>query len=101
MTELDQNNKEESVYWHCDNNSMTVLCSPVYLDKDGKIVPSMTDEPGHGLEVLKQDGTINSCCIPPDCMAVQIGEVTQILSGGVLEATPHRVVATKYPDLTR
>jgi isopenicillin N synthase-like dioxygenase len=99
--DFDHKNKEEAVYWHSDTSSLTTLCSPIYLDKDGHIVPSMTDEPEHGLEILKRDGSVNSCCIPSDCIALQIGEIFQILSGGKLEATPHRVVATKYPNYTR
>jgi isopenicillin N synthase-like dioxygenase len=29
--------------------------------------------------------------IPPDCMAVQMGECTQIVTGGAVAATPHCV----------
>jgi isopenicillin N synthase-like dioxygenase len=99
--EFEENNKDQAVYWHSDTSSITSLCSPIYMDQDGNVVEGMSDEAGHGLEILKRDGTINSCCIPPDCLAIQIGEVMQILSGGKLEATPHRVVATKYPTYTR
>jgi len=35
--------------------------------------------------------------IPPDHIAFQLGEVFQILSGGILQATPHCVVAPRPP----
>lgn len=66
-----------------------------------KVVPNLSDEQDHGLEILRRDKSVNSCCIPPDCLALQIGECLQIISGGKLEATPHRVVANKYPNYTR
>jgi isopenicillin N synthase-like dioxygenase len=37
--------------------------------------------------------------IPPDHIAFQLGEVFQILSGGILQATPHCVVAPRSSDL--
>lgn len=33
--------------------------------------------------------------IPPDHIAFQLGEVFQILSGGILQATPHCVIAPR------
>jgi isopenicillin N synthase-like dioxygenase len=99
--EFTQINKEEAVYWHSDTSSITALCSPIYMNEKNEVVPNLSDEPGHGLEILRRDGSQNSCCIPSDCLAIQIGEIMQIFSGGKLEATPHRVIATKYPDYTR
>ena len=38
---------------------------------------------------------------PNSTFAFQIGESMQILSGGLLMATPHQVRGTKVPDVTR
>lgn len=39
--------------------------------------------------------------LPPDMLAFQIGETAQILSGGVLQATPHSVQASPVPGISR
>jgi len=36
--------------------------------------------------------------IPSDHIAYQIGESSQILSGGLLRATPHAVQAVRWPE---
>lgn len=99
--EFAEHNKDEAVYLHNDTSTLTALCSPIYMDENNKVVPDLTDEEGHGLEILKSDGNLYSLSIPKTCLAIQLGEIMQIISGGTLEPTPHRVIATKYPTYTR
>jgi len=40
---------------------------------------------------VDRDGESVRVDIPSDCMAVQLGECAQIVTGGVLQATPHCV----------
>jgi hypothetical protein len=51
-------------------------------------------DPNVGLYVLRKDGTNDipiKIRIPSDCCAVQMGECLQIITGGMLKATPHCV----------
>lgn len=71
--EFQQNNKGQAVYWHADGSSLTTLCSPIYIDQNQRIVDGLTDQAGQGLEILRRDKSLNSCCIPSDCLAFQTG----------------------------
>lgn len=44
-----------------------------------------------GLYVMTRDDRTLRITIPDDCCAVQIGECTQIITGGMVRATPHCV----------
>jgi hypothetical protein len=46
---------------------------------------------GGGLYIQARNGQCVRIHIPVDCCAFQIGETAQILSGGLLRATPHAV----------
>jgi hypothetical protein len=62
----------------------------MYLDKQGKEVPC-PDEIA-GLYIQARSGHIYRVSgLPPDSIAFQIGETSQIQSGGLLQATPHAV----------
>lgn len=41
------------------------------------------------------DDGILRVVVPPDCVAVQVGECTQIVTGGAVQATPHCVRACR------
>ena len=47
---------------------------------------------GGGLLIQSRNGECIPVTIPSDCCAFQIGETSQILSGGILQATPHAVL---------
>jgi isopenicillin N synthase-like dioxygenase len=74
---------------HNDYGSMTGLCSALYLDRNGNIVDYIDNT--SGLFVYDRNGKEYKASIPKDSLAFLIGETTQILSGGVLRATPHMV----------
>ena len=84
--------------WHLDHGGITTLLSPLYLDLDGKPV----EKPKNcGLYIKAIDGTTVNVDIPEDCFAVQLGEMLQYFSGGLLRATPHCVRACPSSDTTR
>lgn len=80
--------------WHTDHGSLTGLAGGMYVDAEGREVGN--PDPGHaGLHVRNRRGETVRVAIPAGCMAFQVGETTQVLSGGLLRATPHAVVAAR------
>ena len=84
--------------WHLDHSCLTMLLSPLYLDMNGNKIPAPSDA---GLYVKVRDGTNVKVNIPEDCLGVQLGETMQVLSGGILRATPHCVKASMDKDVSR
>ena len=54
-----------------------------------------------GLYVRTRKGEVLRLTPPRDCIAYQIGETSQIHSGGALQATPHSVQAANVPGIGR
>lgn len=77
--------------WHLDHGALTGLTRAMFLDKDGKEVPP--PDPTAGLYIKNRGGKTLKVSIPEDCLAFQIGESAQVLSGGTLRATWHCVQA--------
>jgi len=84
--------------WHLDHSCLTMLLSPLYLDLNGNKLPPPSDA---GLYVKVRNGTNVKVSIPEDCLAVQLGETMQVLSGGILRATPHCVKASMMSSVSR
>ena len=86
--------------WHNDSGFLTALAGDIYVDATtGEIVEC--PDPHAGLYIVDQANTIVQVTIPPDCMAVQMGECVQILTGGAVVATPHCVRAAKAANVAR
>jgi len=89
--------------WHNDHSSLTGLCPAMYMKLDetnsGKVqeydIP--LPDPSAGLYARTRDGKEVQVKIPRDCIAFQIGECSQVQTGGVLRATPHAVQAIAHP----
>jgi len=82
--------------WHNDHDSLTGLCSAMYQDvRTGSIISS--PDPDAGLYARTRTGGVVQVKIPEDCLAFQIGESSQIVTGGLLRATPHAVKALNPP----
>ena len=78
--------------WHNDSGFLTALSGDLYLDDTtGKSIDTSQVDPAAGLYVTDRSGESIHISIPEDCMAIQIGECVQILTGGVVSATPHCV----------
>ena len=67
--------------------------------KTGQIVECSDEDAG--LYVATKDGRQLHVKIPADCLAVQMGECTQIVTGGSVSATPHCVRGAKVAGIAR
>mmetsp|Transcript_4015 Transcript_4015/g.12393 ORF Transcript_4015/g.12393 Transcript_4015/m.12393 type:complete len:281 (+) Transcript_4015:431-1273(+) len=84
--------------WHNDNSTCTGLVPALWLDEEtGAAVAA---PPEAGLYVEGQDGRLVRVVAPVDALGFQIGEAAQILSGGVVHATPHMVRGHASPRRT-
>ena len=80
--------------WHNDHGTLTGLCSAMYLDKDfNEVKPQDIEDKVSGLFAMTRHHVEVQVKIPQNSLAFQIGETGQIISGGVLWATPHSVVS--------
>jgi len=76
--------------WHYDHDSLTGLTSALYRDvQTGEFIPC--PDPTAGLYVQKRTGEVVKIKIPASSIAFQMGESSQILSGGIVRATLHSV----------
>ena len=62
----------------------------MYFDKDGTQVPCPDEEAG--LYIQKRDYSVVKLEAPADSVCFQLGEVMQMVSGGLLKAMPHAVL---------
>jgi len=80
--------------WHNDSGFLTGLVASQYFNHDtGEMISN--PDPQAGLWIVNRGSSPVKVSIPADCMAVQCGECLQIISGGLLVATPHAVRASK------
>jgi len=77
--------------WHNDHGSLTGLVPAIYTNKEGKVCEN--PDPLSGLYVRSRSGKLVKVNLPKEdnCISFQIGETSQIHSGGLLQATPHAV----------
>lgn len=93
----DKTTDEEEEYdswigWHSDSGFLTALAGDIYVDHDtGETIPKEEIDPKAGLYIQDRNGSVTQIFIPDDCMAIQIGECLQIVTGGHVVATPHCV----------
>lgn len=59
----------------------------MYLDSAGKFVKCPDDKAG--LYIKSRNGALVHAKLPEGAIAFQIGETSQIHTGGILQATPH------------
>jgi len=70
--------------WHNDSGFLTALAGDMYVnDVTGEAIAN--PDPNAGLYVVDREGESVRVEIPEDCMAVQLGECCQIVTGGVLQ----------------
>jgi isopenicillin N synthase-like dioxygenase len=97
--------KEDSwIAWHNDSGFFTALAGDMYVQHSTgqPITGSMNlSDPNAGLYVESRSGRVLKATVPDDCVAVQIGECTQIVTGGAVRATPHCVRGSAVPDVAR
>ncbi|KAL2329329.1 hypothetical protein Fmac_022756 [Flemingia macrophylla] len=78
--------------WHTDHGSLTGLTCGIFT-RDGEEIAC--PDSGAGLYIRTRNDQIVKVVYGKDDIAYQIGETTEILSGGYLCATPHCVQAAK------
>lgn len=78
--------------WHTDHGSLTGLTSGMYMKKGAEI---FCPDLAAGLYVRTRNNQIVRAVFGEDELAYQIGEIAEILSQGLLCATPHCVQAPK------
>lgn len=84
-------NKQDSwIGWHNDSGFLTALAGDVYVNHTTGTIVDCPD-PAAGLYVETRSGATVRVELPSDCCAVQMGECTQLMTGGVVDATPHSV----------
>jgi len=90
------------IAWHNDSGFLTTLAGEIYVNHDtGAIVPNPEPDTA-GLYISDREGNETKITIPGDCLGIQLGECTQVISGGLLVATPHCVRGcTRTPNIAR
>jgi isopenicillin N synthase-like dioxygenase len=84
--------------FHNDSGYLTALAGDIYMDPQGNLLKE-SPNPEAGLYVEDRNQQVVQVTIPSDCMAIQMGECTQIVTGGSVVATPHCVKGA--PGLVR
>jgi len=75
--------QEAWIGWHNDSGFLTALAGDMYVDDETGEVCECPDEEA-GLYVINRLGKEVKVNIPKNCMAIQLGECTQIVTGGKL-----------------
>ena len=84
--------------WHLDHGGLTVLTKAVYLNENYEEVQEPED---CGLYIKDRHGNVHHGVIPENSVLCQMGEIFQVLSGGLLRATPHCVRSAALKGVTR
>jgi isopenicillin N synthase-like dioxygenase len=85
--------------WHNDHGSLTGLVSAWFSDENMNAVENT--DPSAGLYAKSRSSELVKVNIPSNSIAYQIGEATQIHSGGIVQATPHAVRGSSIPHVSR
>lgn len=96
-----ENNDKWWCGWHNDHGALTGLVPAMYLAESEQKQLSNPPDPKAGLYIQSRKKELVKISLPSDCIGFQIGETFQILSGGLLQATPHAVRQALSPAITR
>ena len=102
-TKRETNSDEWICGWHRDHGSLTGLVPAMYLSEQETTQQPLSGPPNPttGLYIQSRSQDLIKVDLPLDCIGFQIGETFQILSGGLLQATPHAVKTIATPGVTR
>lgn len=64
----------------------------IHPHKDFNFLTFLAHDPVGGLEVRRLDGSWLDARCPPDALVMNVGDMLELLTGGRLVSTPHRVV---------
>eukprot|EP01121_Diplochlamys_sp_Union-15-3_P012082 TRINITY_DN3575_c0_g1_i1.p1 TRINITY_DN3575_c0_g1~~TRINITY_DN3575_c0_g1_i1.p1 ORF type:complete len:356 (+),score=65.52 TRINITY_DN3575_c0_g1_i1:78-1145(+) len=96
MSTDEPRSKDSWCGWHNDHDLLTGLC-PALFQTLGSEQEIVCPDPEAGLYIKTRLDKTVKVKIPKEALIFQIGESAQILTGGLLRATPHAVQACKYP----
>ncbi|EER14719.1 conserved hypothetical protein [Perkinsus marinus ATCC 50983] len=99
--EVQEGTEDSWCGWHNDNSVITGLFSPMLLDATTGQPSTTPEDPKAGLYVQNRRREVYKVHLPPDCIAFQLGEAAQIMTGGHLVATPHMVKGSSVPEVSR
>lgn len=85
--------------WHNDHGSLTGLLPAMFIDEHG--MQTTNADPDAGLYIRNRKGELVKAGFPADHIAFQIGECSQVHTGGALQATPHAVRGANLPGVSR
>lgn len=88
--EKEKSTEDSWIGWHNDSGFLTCLSGGIFMEPDGTILPDSPCDDA-GIYVVDRNDQVLQVKLPSDCMGIQIGECTQILTGGAVSATPHCV----------
>lgn len=77
--------------WHNDSGFLTALAGDLYVQHSNGTVVAECPDPSAGLYIVDRHNITRHVTLPADCLAVQVGECTQIITAGAVSATPHCV----------
>ena len=98
---LELDTAEVMAMLHKPLTNMTLLNYPagvpqntwgIHPHKDFNFLTFLAHDPVGGLEVRRLDGTWIDASCPPDALVLNVGDMLELLTGGRLVSTPHRVV---------
>ncbi|KAF9583879.1 hypothetical protein BGW38_008248 [Lunasporangiospora selenospora] len=88
--------------WHLDHGSLTGLTSAMYIDESKIATEGLVEiacpDPDAGLYIRNRGQKIVKASIPRDHLAFQTGEALQLVTKGLLAATPHCVRGATAPE---
>lgn len=90
--------EDDWIGWHNDSGFLTALTTDMFFDDDTGTPIDNPDKDG-GLWIVDRVGGNKRVHIPHDRLAIQCGECLQIITGGMLVATPHSVRASRSNDI--
>jgi isopenicillin N synthase-like dioxygenase len=90
LEDVASQSEDSWIGWHNDSGFLTCLSGGIFLQPNG-IMLSQSPDPAAGLYVVDRQDQVRQVKLPVDCLGVQIGECTQILTNGAVVATPHCV----------
>lgn len=97
----DASNADSWCGWHNDTDTLTGLLKAMYFDKDGNSLDGHFSDSKAGLYIRDRKGELRRGSWRTDQIAFQIGECSQIVTGGELRATPHCVRGSKQAGVGR
>jgi len=92
-----KNKKNNGDNLHINYESLICHVSPMFLSKKDDIINN-TDN--YHMYIKSKKGEKIKIKIPNNCLALQIGETLQILSGGYLKAKPHYLRLCQKPQIS-